>query len=160
MRKINSELHEHIAKLVASLGYELVGCELLPSGGHTLFRIYIDQADTGNQQGITVEDCSQVSYQVSAWLDVENPIHGRYTLEVSSPGIDRPLFEISHYEKYIGYRIRVKLSSPIEQRRHYKGILQRVQEEKVYILVDGLEHEVALPFSLIEKGNLIADITL
>lgn len=160
MRKINPELHAQLMKLITSLGYELIGCELVSGSRHTLFRIYIDQSESRDQQGITVEDCSRVSYQVSAWLDVENPISGHYTLEVSSPGIDRPLFEIEHYRKYIGNRIKVKLNSPILQRKHYKGVLQRVEEENIYLSVDGIEQEVVLPFSLIEKGNLIADIHL
>lgn len=160
MRKINPELHAHLVKLVTSLGYELIGCELISGSRHTLFRVYIDQLKDSDQKGITVDDCSRVSHQISAWLDVENPITGQYTLEVSSPGIDRPLFEVEHYKKYIGSRIKVKLNSPILQRRHYKGLLLRVEEENIYLSVDGIEQEVALSFSLIEKGNLIADIHL
>jgi ribosome maturation factor RimP len=158
MRKINPELHERLAKLVAVLGYELIGCEIISGSRHALFRIYIDSVQA--QKGITVEDCSRVSHQVSALLDVENPLSGHYTLEVSSPGIDRPLFALDHYTKYIGSRVKIKLSSPIEQRRHYKGVLQRIDGENIYLLVDGVEQEVALPFSIIEKGNLIADIHL
>ncbi len=104
MRKIDPILHERLAQLIGAMGYELVGCEHVPQGRQMLFRIYIDSA-----KGVTVDDCSQVSRQVSAMLDVEDPFQGRYVLEVSSPGIDRPLFEIEHYQKYVGKRVKVRL---------------------------------------------------
>jgi ribosome maturation factor RimP len=160
MNKINPELYERLVKLIGSMGYELLGCELVSQGRHTLIRIYIDYSVVDNQKSITVEDCAQVSYQVSALLDVEDPIQGRYTLEVSSPGIDRPLFKVEHYKKYLGSRVKIKLCSPINKRRQYKGILLRVKGDDICLLVDDLEQEVVLPFSIIEKANLIADIHL
>jgi ribosome maturation factor RimP len=153
MTKIGSVLHEKLEKLIGSMGYELIGCEQLPMGGRKVFRIYID-----NEKGVTLDDCSRVSHQVSAMMDVEVPLQGRYTLEVSSPGVDRPLFEIKHYQKYIGCRVKLKLTAAINQRRQYKGILQRVEGENIHILVDDSEKEVVLPFSAIEKGNLVRDI--
>jgi|SRR5579885_1941114 ribosome maturation factor RimP len=153
MRKIDPVLYERLAKLIGSMGYELVGCELLPQGRQMVFRIYID-----GKNGVTLDDCSLVSHQVSAMLDVEDPIQSRYSLEVSSPGIDRPLFELEHYRKHIGKQVRVRLHSPVNQRRQYKGVLQRVEGEDVYLLVEGMEQAVKLPFSLIEKANLIGDV--
>lgn len=158
--KVDLEIHKHLAKIINNMGYDLLGCELLARGRHMLLRIYIDRQTADEQGGVTVEDCSQVSYQVSAWLDVEDPIPGQYTLEVSSPGLDRPLFEIEHYKKYIGSRVKIKLSSPIQQRKNYKGILSRVKGEDIYLLVDDWNQEVVLPFSIIEKANLVADIHL
>lgn len=155
MRKIDPVLHEQLAILISSMGYELVGCELLPQGGQMLFRIYID-----SPSGVTLDDCSKVSHQVSATMDVLDPIQGRYILEVSSPGIDRPLFEIEHYRRYIGKQIKIRLYAAINQRRQYKGILQRVEGEDIYLLVDDSTLEVKLPFSSIEKANLIGDIHL
>jgi ribosome maturation factor RimP len=152
MRKIDPVLNERLVKLTASMGYELVGCELLSLGGGQIFRIYID-----GEKGVTVDDCSKVSRQISAMMDVEEPFQSRYTLEVSSPGIDRPLFLIEHYQKYIGCQVKIRLHAAINQRRQYKGRLQRVEEENIHILVDGLENEVVLPFSAIEKGNLIKE---
>lgn len=153
MKKIDPVLHERLVKLIDSMGCELVGCEIVSQGRQALFRIYID-----SPKGVTLDHCSQVSRQVSAMLDVEDPIQSRYVLEVSSPGINRPLFEIEHYQKYIGSRVKLKLYSPINQRRQYQGILVRVEEENIYLLVDDSEQEIALPFSAIEKANLIGDI--
>jgi ribosome maturation factor RimP len=155
MKKIDPILHERLVTLISSMGYELVGCEMLPQGRQMVFRIFIDK-----KNGVTIDDCSQVSHQVSAMMDVEDPIQGRYSLEVSSPGIDRPLFEIEHYRKYIGSRIKIRLYSPIDQRRQYKGVLNRVEGEDIYLLVEDSEQEVILPFSAIEKANLIGDIGL
>lgn len=153
MRKINPVLHERLDKLLRSMGYELVGCELLPLGRQMVFRIYID-----GPKGVTLDDCSLASHQISAMMDVEDPIQGRYTLEVSSPGIDRPLFELAHYRKYIGKQVKIRLHSAINQRRQYKGILQRVEGENIFLLIDDLMQEVTLPFSAIEKANLVGDI--
>lgn len=155
MRKIDVVLHEKFEKLISSMGYELIGCELSSMRGEQIFRIYIDC-----EKGITADDCSRVSRQISAMMHVEELIQGKYALEVSSPGIDRPLFEIKHYQKYIGFQIKIKLYAAINQKRQYKGILQRVEGEYVHILPDGLEEEVILPFAAIEKGNLIVDVRI
>ena len=155
MRKIDPVLKERLITLLGSMGYELVGCELLPQGKQVLFRIYIDAPG-----GVTVDDCSKVSYQVSAMLDVEDPIQGSYSLEVSSPGIDRPLYELEHYQKYIGKQVKIRLYSPVNQRRQFKGVLQRVQGEDIYLLTDEAKEAIKLPFSLIEKANLIGDIKI
>jgi ribosome maturation factor RimP len=153
MRKIDPVLYEKLLKLIGSMGFELVGCELLPQGGQMIFRIYVD-----GKNGITVNDCSLVSHQVSAMLDVEGTLQSRYSLEVSSPGIDRPLFELEHYRKHIGKQVKIRLHSPINQRRQYKGILQRVEGEDIYLLVEGVEQEVKLSFTLIDKANVIGDV--
>jgi ribosome maturation factor RimP len=155
MKKVNAALEERLTKLITSMGYELFGCEQLPQGGMTLLRLYLD-----SPKGITIEDCSRVSRQVSALLDVEDPIQGRYTLEVSSPGIGRPLFTLEHFKRYLGKRVKIRLLVPINQRRQYKGLLSRVENEQIYLLVEEVEQEVALPFSAIEKANLIEDINL
>src|SRR3990167_6740762 len=112
MLKVDSALYERLAALIQSMGFELVGCELSPQGRQMIFRIYID-----SEQGVTVGNCSQVSHQVSAMLDVEQPTLGNYVLEVSSPGIDRPLFKIEHYFKYLGSRVKVRLYTPVDNRR-------------------------------------------
>lgn len=153
MKSIDPRFKEQLVKLIASMGFELFGCELLPRGRQKLFRIYID-----SKNGVTIDDCSAVSHQVSALLDVEDPIDERYTLEVSSPGIDRPLFEIEHYRKYIGYHIKVKLFAPIGKHKQYKGIVKRVDGEDICLLVADSEQEVVLPFSMIEKANLIGEV--
>jgi ribosome maturation factor RimP len=155
MRKIDPVLNERLAQLIGSMGYELVGCEILPQGGQMTFRIYID-----GPKGVTVDDCSLVSRQVGAMLDVEDPFQSRYALEVSSPGIDRPLFEIEHFRKYVGKRVKMKLYSPVDQRRQFKGVLLRVEGEDIYLLTDDTEQEVKLSYSMIEKANLIGEIKI
>lgn len=155
MRKIAPKLYTQLETLISSMGYELIGCELLPKGKQKLFRVYID-----TPQGVTVDDCSKVSYQVSAMMDVEDPIPGSYSLEISSPGIDRPLFEIKHYHKYIGSQVKIRLHTPVNQRKQYKGVLYRVEGEDVYLLIDDMKQEVKLPFSAIEKANLIGDLSI
>lgn len=152
MKKIDPQLQEKMGKIISNLGYELLGCELLSAGRRSVLRIYID-----SPKGVDVEDCSIVSHQVSAMLDVEDPFQGKYTLEVSSPGVDRPLFEKEHYKKYIGSQIKVKLHVAINNRKQYKGILQNVDDEAIYIAVEGLE-QIKLPFAMIDKANLIGNV--
>jgi ribosome maturation factor RimP len=144
-------LRDLLANLVKSMGYEFVGCELLKQQSSTL-RIYIDNPP----KGVTVDDCTKVSRQVSAMLDVEDPISGRYTLEVSSPGIDRPLFEKSHYERFVGSQVKLRLYTALEGRRNFVGVLLRVEETGITLLVEQTEY--VLPFSNIEKAKLIADV--
>jgi len=137
--------------VLASMGYELVGVEFSPGRHHGLLRIYID-----HDNGITVDDCAKVSHQVSALMDVENPIAGSYDLEVSSPGVDRPLFKPAHYQKYSGQRCRIKLSSALQGRRNFTGLIVSADESEVVLDVDH-EH-FHLPFGLIGKAHLIAEI--
>lgn len=151
MTKISTILHDRIGPVVTAMGYEFVGGELTSQGGGALLRLYID-----SENGITVDDCSRVSYQVSAMLDVEDPIQGNYSLEISSPGLDRPLFELAQYERFTGQQIKLRVFAPIENRRKFVGTLLRVDGENIHLLVD--EKEIVLPFSEIEKANVIADI--
>lgn len=159
MKKVDPVLQERLEKLISAMGFELAGCELFSQGGQMVLRIYID-TETKDKKGITVDDCSKVSRQVSAMLDVENLIQYRYTLEVSSPGINRPLFEIKHFQKYIGSHVKVTVSAPIKERRQLKGILQRIEGENLFLLLDEVGEEVIVPFSAIEKANVIGEIHL
>lgn len=152
MRENEATLNELLASVAKALGYEFVGCELHRQGRHSMLRVYID-----SEAGVTADDCAKVSRQISAMLDVEDPIQGQYTLEVSSPGLDRPLFEIAHYRKYVGNQIKVRIHVPVEDRRNFVGVLVRVEEAAIYLMVDG--QEIMLPFSNIEKAKLIADAT-
>lgn len=152
MRRIDPALQARLEPLLSTMGFELVGCEQLTAGRQILFRIYIDAP-----RGVTADDCAEVSRQVGAMLDVEDPFPGRYTLEVSSPGIDRPLFERKHFERFIGSEVRVRLQMPINKRRQYKGTLLRVEGEAIYLSLESGE-EIMLPFSAVEKANLIGKI--
>ena len=136
-----------IEPAVTALGYELVGVEYLPQGRHSLLRVYIDSDD-----GITIDDCEAVSRQVSAVLDVEDPIKGQYTLEVSSPGVERPLFTREHYERFLGERVQIRLQAPLEGRRRFTGTLKALDGGDVVVEVDG--EEIPLPLEQIEKAHL------
>lgn len=153
MKKIDPALQERMATLIASMGYELVGCEMILQGRHTVFRIYMDKPE-----GVTVDDCSRVSHQISGMLDVEELFQDRYSLEVSSPGINRPLFELEHYRKVIGKSVNIRLLAPLNQRRQFNGVLLRIEGEDIYLQVEGVEEEVKLPFAAIEKGNLVGEV--
>ena len=135
---------------VQGLGYELLGVQLVHGGRPTL-RLYID-----SPKGITVDDCEAVSRQVSAVLDVEDVMTDRYTLEVSSPGLERPLFKPAHYHRFLGEAVRLRLSAQVQGRRKLTGTLQEVDEEGVTINADG--HSLRIPFHLIAKANLKADM--
>ena len=124
---------------ISGLGYELVGIEYLPTGKNSVLRIYID-----SEQGILVDDCEIVSRQVSAVLDVEDPIRGAYTLEVSSPGLDRPLFTPEQYAAHVGQTVRVQLGRALDGRRKFKGELLEVTEQGL-VLTDGSENHT-VPF--------------
>jgi ribosome maturation factor RimP len=145
-----ADLDGLIGPTVEGLGYELVGIEYLPQGRHSLLRVYIDHAD-----GITLDDCARVSYQVSGLLDVEDPIKGNYTLEVSSPGLDRPLFKPEHFMRFAGHRVRVRLKVPLLERRKFSGVLQGLRDDQVIVVDDG--QEFSLPLDKIEKANLVPE---
>lgn len=145
-------IRESIKKLIKSMGYEFVGCEELAQGGKTVCRIYADKAD-----GISLDDCAKISHQVGALLDVEDPFAGRFALEVSSPGIDRPLFELDQYQQFIGREIKIQLHAPIADRRKYTGTLVQVDNDSVYLSVAEGSQKVELPFAAIKKANLIGE---
>ena len=142
------ELQELIAPAVIDLGYELWGVQLLSQGRHTTLRVFID-----SPEGITVDDCAKVSHQVSGILDVEDPIQNQYTLEVSSPGLDRPLFTLDQFQRYIGHEVIVKLRVPFEDRRKFAGLLVAVEEGDVVIRIE--DEEYLLPFETIERANIV-----
>jgi len=142
------QLQALLAPVVEALGYECWGLEFLSQGRHSLLRVYIDKAE-----GILIEDCETVSRQVSGVLDVEDPISGEYTLEVSSPGMDRPLFTLEQFARYVGEQVKIKLRVPFERRRNFQGILRGVEEQDVVVLVD--DHEYLLPVDSIDKANII-----
>lgn len=153
MRKIDPALHERLEKLIRSMGCEFVGGELLPQGRGVLFRLYIDR-----ENGVTVDDCTLVSRQVGAMLDVEELFQSKYTLEVSSPGIDRPLFKLDDFRRFVGKRARIRMVLPIEGRRQFNGTLQRVDGDDIYLRLDDSEDEIKLPFTGIEKANLVGEV--
>lgn len=140
-------LNAMLAPAVAAVGFELWGLEFFQQGRRSMLRIYIDGPD-----GVGVDDCARVSHQVSGVLDVEDPIAGEYTLEVSSPGWDRPLFTLDHFARFTGSEVSVRLASPLAGRRKFKGVVQQVTGDAVEMLVDGAT--VSIPFASIDKANV------
>ena len=142
------QLQALLAPVVEALGYVCWGVEYISQGRHSLLRVYIDHPN-----GILVEDCEAVSRQVSGVLDVEDPITNEYTLEVSSPGMDRPLFTLEQVAAHAGEQVKVKLRSPFEGRRNFQGLLRGVEDQDVVVQVD--EHEYLLPIEMIDKANVV-----
>ena len=143
-----NQLQVLLLPVIEALGYCLWGVELLAQGKHSVLRVYID-----NDPGITVDDCEKVSRQISALLDVEDPISEAYTLMVSSPGLDRPLFTAEQFAAYVGSLIQVRLRVPFEGRRNYQGLLSGLEDGDVVLRVD--DHEYLLPMDSIAKARLV-----
>ena len=141
-------LSELVEPIVQSLGCVLWGIEFVSQGRQTQLRVFIDK-----ESGIGLEDCEAVSRQFSAVLDVEDPIAGEYTLEVSSPGLDRPLFTLEQYADLAGNQVNMRLRVPFEGRRKYRGVIQGVEGDEVVIVCE--DHEYLFPFDTIEKANVI-----
>lgn len=144
-----SQLEDMLRPVVEGLGYEFWGIDYRATGRQVLLRLFIDDA----ADGISVEDCEKVSRQVSGVLDVEDPIQGEYTLEVSSPGMDRPLFRPEHYRAWVGHMVQIKLRMAFEGRRKFKGLLNGMDGDDVAVIVD--DHEYLLPFESIEKASIV-----
>ncbi|OEF25840.1 ribosome maturation factor RimP [Vibrio rumoiensis] len=148
MTGLEKQLTELLDAPVAASGYELVGLEFIRAGEHSTLRIFID-----HENGINVDDCAEVSRQVSAVMDVEDPITVAYNLEVSSPGLERPLFKPAHYRQFIGHEVNLVLKMAMNNRRKWKGVISTIDGEIVTLDVDGQEEQFAL--SNISKANLI-----
>lgn len=148
MAKIET-LTEMLKPAAEALGYEFLGVEYIGQGIHSVLRVYID-----HENGITVDDCTKVSHQASGILEVEDPISSQYTLEVSSPGMDRPLFTLPHFEKVVGELVNVKCHVGVNGRRKFKGKLETIEKEMLIITVDNQTYDV--DFNDIDKANLVA----
>ena len=144
------ELNRLIEPAVEAAGYEFIGLEYVAQGRHSVLRIFID-----SEQGINVDDCATVSHQVSGVLDVEDPISGQYNLEVSSPGSDRPLFKLQHFEQFLGQEAKVRCMVPVDGRRNFRGVIVAVEGEDIILGVD--EDKVTIPHGNIDKARLIPD---
>ena len=149
MATLEQNLQEMLQGAVENLGCELWGIECQRAGRFMTVRLFIDK-----EGGVTVDDCGDVSRQVSAILDVEDPIADKYNLEVSSPGLDRPLFTLPQFERYIGQDIAVHLRIPVMERRKWQGKLERIENDMVILIVDGQEQ--VLVFGNIQKANVVA----
>jgi len=142
------DFEKMFAPVVESMGFELVGVEFSSSDHHGHMRIYIDKED-----GINLEDCTEVSHQLSALLDVEDPVQVAFDLEVSSPGLNRPLFKVTDFAKFIGEKVKIKLAIPLNNRRNFKGVITAVEGDVIELDIDN-EH-FKLSFNSIAKANLV-----
>ena len=148
MAKFEHKLTEMLRPAVEETGKELLGVEFISAGNHSVLRLFID-----HENGIDVDDCAEVSRQVGAILDVEDPISSEYSLEVSSPGLDRPLFEKSQFEAVVGETVEAKISMPLNGRRKFKGKLVAVENDSLIVMVDTEEYELVI--SNVDKAHLV-----
>lgn len=146
-----SQLEAIVEPVVVSLGYELWGLQYSAHRRGALLRVYIE-----SEQGITLDDCAAVSDQLSAVLDVEDPIGVPYTLEVSSPGLDRLLFTAEQFARYQGSSVKLRLGAPLDGRRRFEGRIAEVSAGNVVIEAEG--QRWVLPFNAIEEARLIPEI--
>lgn len=148
MATLEQKIQDLVLDSIEVMGFELVGVESQRAGRFLTLRLYIDK-----EGGVTIDDCSDVSRQVSAILDVEDPIADKYNLEVSSPGLDRPLFTLAHYERFVERDVVIHLRIPMFDRRKWQGKLVHVEGDLITLNVDGNEQTFA--FGNIQKANLI-----
>ena len=149
MATLEQKLQEMLQGAVEDLDCELWGIECQRAGRFMTVRLFIDK-----DGGVGVDDCADVSRQVSAILDVEDPIADKYNLEVSSPGLDRPLFTLEQFQRYVGEDIAVHLRIPVLDRRKWQGKLEKIENDMLTLIVDGQEQ--VLIFGNIQKANVIA----
>ncbi|MEO7935440.1 MAG: ribosome maturation factor RimP, partial [Dokdonella sp.] len=133
------------------LGLEFVGIEFSPSRGTSLLRVFIDAPE----RLVTIEDCERVSREISALMDVNDPIEGRYTLEVSSPGIDRPLFSLEHFTRFIGSEAKINVALPIDGRHRFHGLIKGVDGDRIQL--EQNDKEVLITHANIVKAKLVPD---
>ncbi len=149
MATLEQKLQDLLQGSVEDLGCELWGIECQRVGRYLTVRLFIDK-----EGGVTVDDCADVSRQVSAVLDVEDPIADKYNLEVSSPGLDRPLFTLAQYTRYVGQEIVVHLRIPVADRRKWQGELAKIENDMITLILD--KQEQVLAFGNIQKANVVA----
>jgi ribosome maturation factor RimP len=147
----SQQLETLLEPVVDSMEYEFVGLEYISQGNHSVLRVYID-----SEQGAKIDDCAKVSRQLSAVLDVEDPIANEYTLEVSSPGLNRPLFKLYQYEQFIGQDVKFRTLRPQLENGQckFKGTINAIENNNILFTIDN--SILSVSFSEIEKANLIA----
>ncbi len=150
MPRESAELRALLEPAIEALGFELVGVEFIRAR-HGVLRVYIDR-----EQGITVADCSAVSHQVSGILDVEDPIRGQYALEVSSPGLDRPLYQARDFERFAGHQVNVQLAAAVDGRRKFRGTLMGLRDDQVVVQMSN-DEELVVALDEIDSARLVPD---
>lgn len=148
MSRRSDDLKALLAPVIEAMGFEFWGLDYIQGRGAVL-RIFID-----SENGITVDDCAAVSHQVSGVLDVEDPIPGEYNLEVSSPGMERPLYTLEQFAMYVGDQVQMRLLAPVAGKRRVKGLLDAVEGEELVVKVG--EEVLRVPFPQVDRANLVA----
>ena len=146
---------ELLEPVVNGMGFDLIEIEHFPNPKHGVLRLFIDKPAGSESEGVVIEDCSAVSRQISALLDVEDPIRGKFNLEVSSPGLDRPLRRLQDFQRFTGSLVKLKTVMPLEGQRNFKGRLLEASEDVVVIETDA--EEISLPMSSIEKARIVPE---
>ncbi|MFA4874010.1 MAG: ribosome maturation factor RimP [bacterium] len=146
-KEILAKVEGLVAPVLANLGYDLIEREIVFDSGRWVLRLFIDR-----EGGVTIDDCVRASHSIEDLVAVEDVVPVRYDLEVSSPGIFRPLRRPADFEKYAGMRVRVRTAEPIDGRSNFKGILERVEGGAITIIIDGDRYQV--PIDAIEKARL------
>ena len=145
------QIEDMLRPVIEDLGYEFVGAQHQAHGGTGLLRVYIDKPGLG----VMVDDCARASREISTVLDVNDPIPGHYTLEVSSPGIERPLFTPAHFAQFKGQQAKLTVSIPVGGRRKFKGMIRAVQNDQIVLEVDG--DEIQLAHDNVLKARLVPE---
>jgi ribosome maturation factor RimP len=153
-------LAQRFTEVLADLGLECIGVEFTPSHGQSTLRVYLDLVDKdgtaeGERREVGIEDCETASRELSALLDVEDPVPGHYVLEVSSPGIDRPLFTAAQFAKVSGQEVKLLLKAPLEGRRRLRGKLISVDGEHMSLEAEGKTFE--FDHALVESARVVPD---
>jgi ribosome maturation factor RimP len=150
MRREHTHLWELFEPVVNGMGFDLIEIEHFPSPKHGVLRLYIDSED-----GVTIDDCADVSQQISALIDVEDPVRGQFNLEISSPGLDRPLRRLKDFQRFTGSLVKLKTAVPLDGQRNFKGRLLEANEDVVVIETD--TEEISLPMNAIEKARIVPE---
>ena len=151
MHRQHNELMELLEPVVTALGYEMLGIEYFKQKDSSMLRLYID-----NDAGITIDDCTRVNHQVIGVLDVYDPIKEKYLLEISSPGLDRPLFTLEQFKRYPGQEVKMKLREKLDGRRMIRGVIKAVEEKAVIVSDDGVDY--LIPADVIDLAHLVSKI--
>jgi len=152
IKELSTKVWNLIEPVVSSLGLELVDIELNEMNRKALLRVFIDK-----EEGVTIDDCTTVSREISALFDVEDPIPRAYVLEVSSPGIDRPFKGLKDYKKQIGKTVRVVTHEPIDKQTFFVGKLEEAGEDSIVLLLPK-DRKIVLPYTNISKARLEVEI--
>jgi ribosome maturation factor RimP len=148
---LSAQLRSLIEPVVTGMGFELWGVEYLTQGRYSVLKIFID-----SENGIDVDDCASVSRQVGSLLDVEEPLRGQYTLEVSSPGMDRRLFTFEQFDLMKGFQVKLKLNKPFDGKKRFTGLLVGTEDKEIVLRVG--EEETLFPYEMIDRANVVPEI--